>query len=601
MNSPTSDNSNNWHGRFIGDNQRYRIDKPLAPGGMGEVLLATDTRLGQQVVLKLLKDTLVASQEMRQRFEREVTVCAALQSNHIVKIIDCGVTPEGYPFYVMEYLIGETLRQLLRREKRLSVERTVRIISQVCQGLQLAHQGISLKDGSNENIQVIHRDLKPDNIFLLPADFGEWVKILDFGIAKIRKDSSECNNLSFKTKTNTFLGTFRYASPEQIEHKGDLDARADIYSLGIILYEMLSAADPFGFSMKGNNISEISWAMAHTYELPRPLREQPGCKHLSAEIEAIVLKCLQKNPNNRFASVAELNQALQGTIKSAHNTVTQNQQTLAHPEPNFGQDTISKPLQPSPTVDSEEETIMRIQPVQPSPTVDSEEETIMWVQPVQTSPTVDSEEETIMRVQPLENHSNNETVSRPLQQTSEQTSTSNTSNFQHRPSPYRSTISPSEPPSHLQETEQKNPQPANRPQPQQSDGTIFQQPNRPQPQQPDGTIFQQPNRPQPQQPDGTIFQQPNRPQPQQPDGTIFQQPNRPQPQQPDGKTSDQPVKSHNTQNTQNLGKDQWMKLGIALVCLLGIGIGGVFIFSLLSNQDSQDLPTPSSSGIENSQ
>jgi eukaryotic-like serine/threonine-protein kinase len=327
MNFPPS--SNYWHGRSIGDNQRYRIDRPLAVGGMGEVLLATDTRLGQQVVLKLLKDTLVTSQEMRKRFEREVAVCAALQSDHIVKISDCGMTPEGYPFYVMEYLRGQTLRQLLLREQRLSVEQTVSIISQVCQGLQMAHQGVTLqKDGSNEHIQVIHRDLKPDNIFLVPTDLGEWVKILDFGVAKIRSESSEQTSL-----TNTFIGTFRYAAPEQIQNKQNLDARADIYSLGIILYEMLSAADPFGFSVKGNNISETSWVLAHAYEPPTPLREKPGCEHLSTDIEAVVLKCLHKNPNNRFASVAELNQALQATSDPVANTGTKQEQP-----------TISKPL-----------------------------------------------------------------------------------------------------------------------------------------------------------------------------------------------------------------------------------------------------------------
>ncbi|MDB9356118.1 serine/threonine-protein kinase, partial [Nodularia spumigena CS-587/03] len=270
MNSPPS--ANFWNGRFIGDNQRYRIDRHLAAGGMGDVLLATDSRVGQQVVLKLLKDTLVASQEMRKRFEREVAICAALQSDHIVKISDCGVTPEGYPFYVMEYLRGQTLRQLLLRENRLSVERTQSIISQICQGLHLAHQGVNLpKDGTNEHIQVVHRDLKPDNIFLVPTDLGEWVKILDFGVAKIRSESSEQTNI-----TNTFIGTFRYAAPEQIQNKKNLDPRADIYSLGIILYEMLSAADPFGFNTKGNNISEASWVLAHAYEPPKPLREQPG-------------------------------------------------------------------------------------------------------------------------------------------------------------------------------------------------------------------------------------------------------------------------------------------------------------------------------------
>lgn len=368
MNSSPS--SNYWHGRSIGDNQRYRIDRPLAVGGMGEVLLATDTRLGQQVVLKLLKDTLVASQEMRKRFEREVAVCATLQSDHIVKISDCGVTPEGYPFYVMEYLRGQTLRQLLLREQRLSVERTVSIISQVCQGLQIAHQGATLqKDGSNEHIQVIHRDLKPDNIFLVPTDLGEWVKILDFGVAKIRSESSEQTSL-----TNTFIGTFRYAAPEQIQNKQNLDARADIYSLGIILYEMFCAADPFGLSVKGNNITEASWVLAHAYEPPTPLREQSGCEHLSTAIEAVVLKCLHKNPNNRFASVAELNQALQAASHPIPNAAAKQEQNIVPQQPILDQPTISKPLssveltQPLYNQRLNNETVPRpVQPIQPKP------------------------------------------------------------------------------------------------------------------------------------------------------------------------------------------------------------------------------------------
>ncbi|MEH1821169.1 MAG: protein kinase [Nostoc sp.] len=314
MKSPPS--SNSWNGRLVGDNQRYRLDRRLGGGGMGEVFLATDTRVGQQVALKLLKDTLVASQEMRKRFEREVAVCAALQSDHIVKISDCGVTPEGFPFYVMEYLRGQTLRQLLLREKRLSVERTVKIMTQVCKGLQLAHQGVTLqREGgkTTEHIQVVHRDLKPDNIFLTPTDLGEWVKVLDFGVAKIRSESSENSNIT--NITSTFIGTFRYAPPEQIQSDQNLDARGDIYSLGIILYEMLSASDPFGISIKGSHISEASWVLAHAYEPPKPLRSQSGCEHLPVQLEDVVMKCLHKNPANRFATVEELSQALQSAAK----------------------------------------------------------------------------------------------------------------------------------------------------------------------------------------------------------------------------------------------------------------------------------------------
>ncbi|MHC5851037.1 protein kinase domain-containing protein [Nostoc sp.] len=336
MKSPPS--SNSWNGRFVGDNQRYRLDKRLGGGGMGEVFLATDTRVGQQVALKLLKDTLVASLEMRKRFEREVAVCAALQSDHIVKISDCGVTPEGFPFYVMEYLRGQTLRQLLLREKRLSVERTVKIMAQVCKGLQLAHQGVTLqRDGgkTTEHIQVVHRDLKPDNIFLTPTDLGEWVKVLDFGVAKIRSESSENSNIT--NITSTFIGTFRYAPPEQIQSDQNLDARGDIYSLGIILYEMLSAADPFGISIKGSHISEASWVLAHAYEPPKPLREQPGCEHLPVQLEAVVMKCLHKNPANRFATVEELNQALQAAGKFATGNTSVPGQITGQPQPSYNQ------------------------------------------------------------------------------------------------------------------------------------------------------------------------------------------------------------------------------------------------------------------------
>ncbi|MFN6449936.1 MAG: serine/threonine protein kinase [Nostoc sp. DedSLP05] len=332
MKTPPS--SNSWNGRFVGDNQRYRLDRRLGGGGMGEVFLAMDTRVGQQVALKLLKDTLVASQEMRKRFEREVAVCAALQSDHIVKISDCGVTPEGFPFYVMEYLRGQTLRQLLLREKRLSVERAVKIMAQVCKGLQLAHQGVTLqRDGGKtaEHIQVIHRDLKPDNIFLVPTDLGEWVKILDFGVAKIRNESSENTNIT--NITSTFIGTFRYAPPEQIQSDKNLDARGDIYSLGIILYEMLSAADPFGISIKGNQVSEASWVLAHAYEPPKPLRSQPGCENLPEQLEAVVMKCLHKNPANRFATVHELDLALQAAAKFATNASSVTGRVTLQPKP----------------------------------------------------------------------------------------------------------------------------------------------------------------------------------------------------------------------------------------------------------------------------
>ncbi len=309
MSDPFANPSMPWNGRSIGDRQRYRLDKRLGAGGMGDVFLAMDTLLGKHVALKLLKDTLVTSAELRKRFEREVAVCAALKSDHIVEVNDYGVTAEGFPFYVMEYLRGQSLGQLLRQQRQLPIERTVNIVTQVCDGLQLAHEGVTLwreKATVSEHIQVVHRDLKPDNIFLVPTALGELVKILDFGIAKIRESQVEHTQL-----TNMFLGTYHYAAPEQLEVEKDIDGRADIYSLGIILYEMLSGADPFGLGLNTRKISEISWALAHTTKPVQPLRSQPGLSDLSPVLEAVVLRCLNKTPSDRFASVEDLKIALQ--------------------------------------------------------------------------------------------------------------------------------------------------------------------------------------------------------------------------------------------------------------------------------------------------
>ena len=174
MNFPAQ--SDSWIGRSVGDRQRYRLDKCIGSGGMGDVFVAMDTLLGQQVALKLLKDTLVESTSLRKRFEREVAVCAALKSDHIVNVSDYGVTDEGHPFYVMEYLRGQSLGELLRQQQRLDVERTVSIITQVCEGLRKAHEGVTLWQKSasvSEHVKVVHRDLKPDNIFLVPTALGE--------------------------------------------------------------------------------------------------------------------------------------------------------------------------------------------------------------------------------------------------------------------------------------------------------------------------------------------------------------------------------------------------------------------------------------------
>ncbi len=319
MKSPSQ--SDPWIGRLLSDGQRYRLDKRIAAGGMREIFLATDTLLDKQVALKLLKDTPVESEELRKRFEREVELCVALKSDHIVEVSDYGVTAEGYPFFVMEYLRGQSLDQLLRQKQRLPLERTVNLVAQVCDGLQFAHRGVTLRRDNatvSEQIKVVHRGLKPTNIFLVPTAVGELVKILDFGVAKIREAQAERTNL-----TNTFLKAYHYAAPEQLEVEKDLDGRADIYSLGIIVYEMLSGTDPFGLGLNTRKISGMSWAIAHASKPAIPLRSQPGLSQLPLEVEMVVMRCLQKTPNERFASVDELKRALQAAVAVGGGAISQ--------------------------------------------------------------------------------------------------------------------------------------------------------------------------------------------------------------------------------------------------------------------------------------
>jgi eukaryotic-like serine/threonine-protein kinase len=296
-----------WLGRLVGEQDRYRLDEQLGAGGMGDVFLATDMRLGKPVALKLLRESLAIAQDLdlKERFERECSICAALKSQHIVQVSDYGVTAEGHPFYVMEYLQGQTLEALLDGQPKLSPSQACSLMAQVCAGLQLAHQGVELWSGSgtSERIKVVHRDLKPANIFLVPTALGDLVKIIDFGIAKIRSLQAE-----YDSGTSVFMGTCHYAAPEQFDIRSDVDERADIYSLGVMLYEMLTGVDPFGFGFRQQRISNDRWLTAHAKKVPLPLRSHDP--QLSPELEAIVMRCLEKAPGDRFDSVQELREAL---------------------------------------------------------------------------------------------------------------------------------------------------------------------------------------------------------------------------------------------------------------------------------------------------
>lgn len=288
--------------------ERYRLERSLGEGGMGQVFLASDTLLQNKLVaLKVLKERMAENESIRRRFDQEIRVCAALNSINIVQVTDCGVTSDGYPYYVMEYLEGRSLSSILIEEGRLEPERAVKIAVQICSGLQVAHEGFEYQ---GRKVSIVHRDLKPENIFIVPSGMGELVKILDFGIAKVCSDMQVVGSMVAQTQQGLFLGTAHYSSPEQIMVDQSIGPTSDIYSLGVMLYEMLSGQDPFGLAMAGD-MKMQSWMRAHLSREPIPLKAQPGTEHIPLALEAVVMRCLEKSPDRRFPSALSLAAALQ--------------------------------------------------------------------------------------------------------------------------------------------------------------------------------------------------------------------------------------------------------------------------------------------------
>ena len=291
-------------GLTIGDRDRYRLQVLLGQGGMSKVYQALDTKFKDRVVaVKLMTNySAVGDLHLIKRFMGEVNAISCLNHLNIIQILDFGVTPNeapfnGLPFYVMEYLTGKTLQSLLAENKIVPLYFLLNIISQVCAGLKEAHQK-----------GIVHRDIKPDNIFLVASSgLEETVKILDFGIAK--NISPDAHNHTQLTQQGFFIGTYRYASPEQCRGLLDIDQRTDIYSLGIILYEAICGYDPYDLD-NSYIVSQADWIACHIQVPPKPLKQQPGCENIEDELESIVMKCLAKSPQDRFSDIKQLHKAI---------------------------------------------------------------------------------------------------------------------------------------------------------------------------------------------------------------------------------------------------------------------------------------------------
>jgi serine/threonine-protein kinase len=261
---------------------KYRIEERLGQGGMCDVYRAIHMAMGKEVALKVLKPALAADETIARRFEQEARAASRIHHPHAINVMDYGIADGGIPFIVMEFIKGVTIGELLRKEGALSVERCANILRQVCGALDVAH-----------SVGVVHRDIKPDNIIIAEYDGSDWVEVVDFGVAKIQED---VNRRTALTGENIIVGTPRYMSPEQCEEK-PVDARSDIYSLGVVLYEMLSGEAPF----KGDSSTRL--LMAHASEPPIPLSEKRP--DLPANIISVVMGALEKDPEQRPQSAGE--------------------------------------------------------------------------------------------------------------------------------------------------------------------------------------------------------------------------------------------------------------------------------------------------------
>ncbi|MGY6528619.1 MAG: serine/threonine protein kinase [Cyanobacterium sp.] len=269
---------------------RYKIGNLLGKGAMGQVYKAFDTNNNDMVVaIKFLSQALLDG-KMRDRFQKEAKISALLgeQSDHIVRVKDYGVDDSQVPFYVMEYLEGYDLDQLVKKQA-LSLPKFLSFTHQICLGLECAHNGILV---NNELAPIIHRDIKPSNIFLAKDEkLGHFVKILDFGIAQIHNPDESLTQKSF-------MGTPEYCSPEQMA-EDELKATSDIYSLGVLMYQMLTQQIP----IKAEAHNFQSWYKAHNQFPPKKL---PSYLELPKELDDLIMGCLQKSPARRPQNIREI-------------------------------------------------------------------------------------------------------------------------------------------------------------------------------------------------------------------------------------------------------------------------------------------------------
>jgi len=275
---------------------KYRIERRLGVGGMGTVYRARHLLIDRPVAVKVLNPRFVEDEAAQLRFRREARAAGRLQHANAVGVTDFGSTSDGYVYIVMELLEGRTLREVLAKDAPLDTARAVALMLQTADAVAAAHDA-----------GIIHRDLKPANIFIVQSsDVPAVVKVLDFGIAKLAAESLDDDDSKTLTLVGAMIGTPRYMSPEQCDG-AELTPAADVYSLGVILYEMLSGIVPFSGS------TPLAIAMKHASEAPRLPSEYVAS--IPPALEEVVLHALEKRPEDRPANAAEFRRELLATAE----------------------------------------------------------------------------------------------------------------------------------------------------------------------------------------------------------------------------------------------------------------------------------------------
>jgi serine/threonine-protein kinase len=282
---------------------RYQIVRRIGEGGMGAVYEATHTVIGKRVAVKVLLEKFHAKSDFVARLLQEARLASAIGHEHIVDVTDFGTTDDGRSFVVMEFLDGESLAELTMREAPLPIERCLRIARQVAGALGAAHAK-----------GIFHRDVKPENIYLVQRGDADFVKVVDFGISKAVKPGGDEGDAGYRlTHTGLLLGTPLYMSPEQARGQEDLDHRCDIWALGVLLYECLTGEVPF---RANNYLGIIAQVLNHTPQPPSQLRPELG---IPDAVEAVVMRAMAKDRDRRYQTMAELERDLDRLLAGDQN------------------------------------------------------------------------------------------------------------------------------------------------------------------------------------------------------------------------------------------------------------------------------------------